>query len=266
MTTNDGLAGPGPNTRPALTFPHRYAPQEHRHAPSVRLVGEWGRTHYLYMTARFWARGTVACARSLAQSIPPLAWPHQQVCHHGVFNQHPDAEIITSFPASTMAPARRLTDRSHVTVVTPTKRAADQLAAGVLVGLLSTRLARSALGGLVMELDRPLLPGELQASLARTLGDPSLQLLYPREGQNRWVDAGGRTAGKDGHGGGAARPAAGSADPRPGAGSGRVPQRTLNGRTFAPARLPGAHRISSRCRPRPLRDGRIYVLMRRRPP
>ena len=136
------------------------------------------------------------------------------------------------------------------------KRAADQLAAGVLVGLLSTRLARSALGGLVMELDRPLLPGELQASLARTLGDPSLQLLYPREGQNRWVDAGGRTAGKDGHGGGAARPAAGSADPRPGAGSGRVPQRTLNGRTFAPARLPGAHRISSRCRPRPLRDGR----------
>src|ERR1700680_2158590 len=44
MTTNDGLAGPGPNTRPALTFPHRYAPQEHRHAQSVRLVAEWGRS------------------------------------------------------------------------------------------------------------------------------------------------------------------------------------------------------------------------------
>jgi signal transduction histidine kinase len=61
-----------------------------------------------------------------------------------------------------------------------------------LWGLLSTRLARSAVGDLVMELDRPLLPGQLRASLARTLGDPSLQVLYPLEGQDRWVDADGR--------------------------------------------------------------------------
>ena len=33
-------------------------------------------------------------------------------------------------------------------------------------GLLSARLARSAVGDLVVELDRPLPPGELQASLA----------------------------------------------------------------------------------------------------
>ena len=39
-------------------------------------------------------------------------------------------------------------------------------------GLLSTRLARSAVGDLVVELERPLPPGELRASLARTLGDP----------------------------------------------------------------------------------------------
>jgi len=39
-----------------------------------------------------------------------------------------------------------------------------------LWGLLSTRLARSAVGDVVIELDRPLLPGELRASLARTLG------------------------------------------------------------------------------------------------
>ena len=32
-------------------------------------------------------------------------------------------------------------------------------------GLLSARLARSAVGDLVVELDRPLPPGELQASL-----------------------------------------------------------------------------------------------------
>jgi signal transduction histidine kinase len=57
-----------------------------------------------------------------------------------------------------------------------------------LWGLLSTRLARSAVGDLVMELDRPLLPGELRASLARTLGDPSLEVLYAREGLDGWVD------------------------------------------------------------------------------
>jgi signal transduction histidine kinase len=59
-------------------------------------------------------------------------------------------------------------------------------------GLLSTRLARSAVGDLVVELDRPLPPGELQASLSRTLRDPSLELLYAREGQDRWVNARGQ--------------------------------------------------------------------------
>jgi len=63
-----------------------------------------------------------------------------------------------------------------------------------LWGLLSARLARSAVGDLVMELDKPLLPGELRASLARALGDPSLELLYARQGQDRWVDADGRPA------------------------------------------------------------------------
>ncbi len=63
-----------------------------------------------------------------------------------------------------------------------------------LWGLLSTRLARSAVGDLVMELDKPLPPGELRACLARALGDPSLELLYALEGQGRWVDADGRPA------------------------------------------------------------------------
>jgi signal transduction histidine kinase len=59
-------------------------------------------------------------------------------------------------------------------------------------GLLSTRLARSAVGDLMVELERPLPPGELQASLARSLGDPSLELRYALDGQDRWVDARGR--------------------------------------------------------------------------
>jgi signal transduction histidine kinase len=59
-------------------------------------------------------------------------------------------------------------------------------------GLLSTRLARSAVGDLMVELERPQPPGELQASLARALGDPSLELRYAREGQDGWVDARGQ--------------------------------------------------------------------------
>jgi signal transduction histidine kinase len=59
-------------------------------------------------------------------------------------------------------------------------------------GLLSARLARSAVSDLVVELERPLPPGELQAALARTLGDPSLELLYALEGQERWVNASGQ--------------------------------------------------------------------------
>jgi signal transduction histidine kinase len=59
-------------------------------------------------------------------------------------------------------------------------------------GLLSARLARSAVGDLVVDLERPLRPGELPGLLARTLGDPSLDLLYVLEGSDRWVDSDGR--------------------------------------------------------------------------
>jgi signal transduction histidine kinase len=61
-------------------------------------------------------------------------------------------------------------------------------------GLLSSRLARSAVGDLVVALQRPLPPGELRAPLARALGDPSLRLLYSLDGQDRWVDADGQQA------------------------------------------------------------------------
>jgi hypothetical protein len=43
-------------------------------------------------------------------------------------------------------------------------------------GLLSTRLARSAVGDLVVELERPLPAGGLRDALARALGDPSLEV------------------------------------------------------------------------------------------
>jgi signal transduction histidine kinase len=58
-------------------------------------------------------------------------------------------------------------------------------------GLLSTRLAQSAIGRLVIELQSPVAPGDLTGLLARTLSDPSVELAYPIGG-DRWVDADGR--------------------------------------------------------------------------
>jgi signal transduction histidine kinase len=69
-------------------------------------------------------------------------------------------------------------------------------------GLLSARLARSAVGDLVVELERPLPPGELQASLARSLGDPALELLYALDGPGGWVTAQGRPQALPSPGGG----------------------------------------------------------------
>jgi signal transduction histidine kinase len=57
-------------------------------------------------------------------------------------------------------------------------------------GLLSTRLAQSAIGRLVIDLQSPVAPGDLTTLLARTLSDPGVELAYPI-GQDRWVDAGG---------------------------------------------------------------------------
>ena len=60
-----------------------------------------------------------------------------------------------------------------------------------LVGLLDMRLARTDVGGLLVELDRdPTL--DLQAPLARALHDPSLELAYWLPGQDTWADQNGR--------------------------------------------------------------------------
>ncbi len=63
-----------------------------------------------------------------------------------------------------------------------------------LWGLLSTRLARSAVGDLVVELERPLPSDGLRSAMAKALGDPTLDIAYAIEGDDRWVDADGRPA------------------------------------------------------------------------
>jgi signal transduction histidine kinase len=61
----------------------------------------------------------------------------------------------------------------------------------VLFGLLSSRLAQGSIGNLVVDLQAPLARGQLRALLARTLGDPSVDIVYAIEGTHRWVDADG---------------------------------------------------------------------------
>jgi signal transduction histidine kinase len=61
-----------------------------------------------------------------------------------------------------------------------------------LVGLLRTRLQHSAVSDLLLELASPRSPAELREVLARTLGDPSLELAYWLPESGHYVDEAGR--------------------------------------------------------------------------
>jgi signal transduction histidine kinase len=63
---------------------------------------------------------------------------------------------------------------------------------GFLVGLLRGRLARAAVGDLVIELGHPMAPGELRDALARALRDPSVELAYRTSETGGYVDLEGR--------------------------------------------------------------------------
>jgi signal transduction histidine kinase len=64
--------------------------------------------------------------------------------------------------------------------------------AAFLIGLLSARLARSALADLLVELDTEPAPGDLRDALARALRDPSLTLAYWLPEYGTWADVDGR--------------------------------------------------------------------------
>ncbi len=63
------------------------------------------------------------------------------------------------------------------------------IAASFLLGVARTRLARSAVADLMLEINDSLPPGALQGALARTLRDPSLEVAYWLPGSGRFVDA-----------------------------------------------------------------------------
>ena len=61
-----------------------------------------------------------------------------------------------------------------------------------LIGLLNARLARSAVGDLLVELRADPAPADLRDALARALGDPSLTLAYWLPEYDSWADPNGR--------------------------------------------------------------------------
>jgi signal transduction histidine kinase len=61
-----------------------------------------------------------------------------------------------------------------------------------LIGLLDARLARSAVGGLILELQSDPAPANLRVALARALRDPSLKLAYWLPDFETYVDREGR--------------------------------------------------------------------------
>jgi signal transduction histidine kinase len=61
-----------------------------------------------------------------------------------------------------------------------------------LAGLLRQRLARSAVGDLVVELSESATPPDLREALSRTLRDPSLRIAYWLPDSNSYVDVDGR--------------------------------------------------------------------------
>jgi signal transduction histidine kinase len=149
-------------------------------------------------------------------------------------------------------------------------RAVLQISAPILFvwGLLQTRLARSAVGDLVVALDRPLPPGGLQAALAQTLADPALEVAYALErepgvdrldGQRRWVDAGGQPVALPAQGGGAG----------PGAGRGARVATIVerNGRPLAallhdPALDPGLVRAAGAAAGMAIENERLHAQVR----
>ena len=61
-----------------------------------------------------------------------------------------------------------------------------------LVGVLRTSLQRATVGDLVVELSEVASPGQVRDALARTLGDPSLELTFWLPAKARYVDLNGQ--------------------------------------------------------------------------
>jgi signal transduction histidine kinase len=125
------------------------------------------------LLARRWRTASAPARRALA----PVLWSGALVLFLG-------AALLTHYP-------------SYDTPEGSILLSAFLIAVGIvplafLAGLLRTRLHRSAVADLVVELGSPLRPTQVRDAIARTLGDPSLELAFWLPENERYVDPHGR--------------------------------------------------------------------------
>lgn len=130
---------------------------------------------FLSALLRHWRRATSAGRRVLAPvvwaSLPTAVWVISRVFGN-TLRIEPVNELAGS-PLGTLA--------------------ASALPVGFAVGLLRSRLGRSRVGDLVVELGEAQAPGRVRDTLAGILRDPSLRIAYRLSGSGAYVDEAGRS-------------------------------------------------------------------------
>ena len=124
------------------------------------------------LLARRWSIASAPARRALA----PVLWSGALVLFLG-------AALLTHYPSYDTPEGSVLLSAFIVAVgIVPL---------AFLAGLLRTRLHRSAVAALVVELGSPLQPSQVRDAIARTLGDPSLELAFWLPEGERYVDPNG---------------------------------------------------------------------------
>jgi signal transduction histidine kinase len=134
---------------------------------------------FLYALLRHWRRATSAGRRVLAPvmwaSVPTVVWVTARV-FADTLQVDPVRELAAS-PLGTLA--------------------VSTLPIGFALGLLRSRLGRSRVGDLVVELGEAPAPGGVRDTLAAILRDPSLRIAYRVSGFDAYVDEAGRAVSLD---------------------------------------------------------------------
>ncbi len=126
------------------------------------------------LLARRWRTASAPARRALA----PVLWSGALVLFLG-------AALLTHFPSYDSWEGSILLSAFVV--------AGGIVPLAFLAGLLRMRLHRAVVADLVVELGSPLRPAQVRDAIARTLGDPSLELAFWLSEDGRYVDAEGKT-------------------------------------------------------------------------
>jgi signal transduction histidine kinase len=143
---------------------------------------------FLYALMRHWRRATQAGRRVLA----PVVWASVPTAAAIVIRMFADTMQIEPLYEAADGPLGLL--------------ALTALPVGFALGLFRSRLGRSQVGDLVVELGESREPGRARDTLARILQDPSLRIAYRLPGSSVYVDGSGAPMAIDDMGGFAVTP------------------------------------------------------------